>query len=251
MTASPPTSHGTVQTDISNGVATIRFSHPKANALPLPLLRSLATAIDTAGHDPAARVLVISSAGDKAFCAGASFDELQGIANLEQSCKFFSGFAAVLLSMRNCPLLIIARVQGKAVGGGVGVLAAADYAIAVESAAVRLSEFAYDFGPFTIAPALERKIGPAHLAALAMDTEWRDSTWCKMTGLFSRTVPSLEDLDTNVGQLAATLAGRSLDASRELKQMLWSETGPWTELLAKRAQISGRLWLAKANRGGA
>ncbi len=249
---------GTVRTAIADGVGTVTFSHPRGNSLPGQLLRTLAGAIDQLAANAAVRVLVLESAGEKTFCAGASFDELLSVKSLEQSRTFFSGFALVILAMRRCPKFIIARVQGKAVGGGVGLVAAADYVLASEAAAVRLSELALGIGPFVIGPAVERRIGAAAFGEMAIDADWRDAQWARAHGLFAQTYPTLIALDEAVRQLAARLAAFHPEAMRRLKSVLWEGTEQWEQLLTERYQITAELALtdfvqgaiAAANRKG-
>jgi methylglutaconyl-CoA hydratase len=180
-------SEGYIKTETHNGVTTIEFFHPQSNSLPGRLLEELAQTIHGEGNEPDTRVIVLRSAGDRTFCAGASFDELVAITTQEQGIAFFSGFAHVINAMRKCPQFIIARIQGKCVGGGVGIAAAADYAIAVETAEIKLSELAVGIGPFVVGPAVERKIGTASFSHLAIDaTMWRNAEWVRRTAFYCR-----------------------------------------------------------------
>lgn len=240
---------GTVHTVIADGIGTVTFSHPRGNSLPGQLLRALAGAIDQLAASAAVRVLVLESGGEKTFCAGASFDELLSVKNLEQSRTFFSGFALVILAMRRCPKFIIARVQGKAVGGGVGLIAAADYVLASDAAAVRLSELALGIGPFVIGPAVERKIGAAAFGEMAIDADWRSAEWARARGLFAQTYPSVVALDEAVRQLATRLAAFHPEAMRQLKAVLWEGTEQWEQLLAERYQITASLALTEFVQG--
>ena len=177
---------GYVKSETHNGVTTIEFFHPQSNSLPGKILEELAKEIHFAGTHAETKVIVLKSDGEKAFCAGASFDELLQIKTEAEGLQFFSGFAHVINAMRKCPKLIIVRIQGKCVGGGVGLAAAADYAIATEKADIKLSELAIGIGPFVVGPAVERKIGVAAFSALSIDaTMWRNSEWAKKKGLFA------------------------------------------------------------------
>lgn len=238
-------SNGFVSTEIENNIAYITFGHPKSNSLPGDILRELANQIDEAGRNSDAKVIVLQSKGDKAFCAGASFDELLSIDNFEDGKRFFSGFAGVINAMRKAPKFIVGRIQGKAVGGGVGLAASCDYAIAQKSASIKLSEFALGIGPFVVGPAVERKIGKAAFAQFATDIEWYDSQWAFNRGLYAKVVDTIEDLDTEVTKMAFFLAESSSEATVELKRMYWEGTEDWDELLDKRAEISGRLVLSE------
>jgi methylglutaconyl-CoA hydratase len=236
--------NGTVNSTIENGVARITFGHPKSNSLPGSLLRKIASIIDEVGSNPAARVIVLQSAGEGAFCAGASFSELQSISDAHTGREFFLGFSHVILAIRRCPKFVIARVQGKAVGGGVGVAAAADYTLALESSAAKLSELALGIGPFVVGPAVERRIGLSAFAEMSIDYDWRSAAWCKSKGLYHHTFPDIAQLDNAVDALVAKLSASSPEAMAELKAVLWQGTEHWEQLLPERAEISGRLVLS-------
>jgi methylglutaconyl-CoA hydratase len=240
---------GYVKTELHKGVATIEFSHPQSNSLPGILLEQLAQAIHSVGNDDETNVIIIRSAGEKAFCAGASFAELAEIKNEEQGLEFFSGFANVINAMRICPRLIIGRIHGKCVGGGVGIAAAVDYAIAAEGADIKLSELAIGIGPFVVGPAVERKIGPSCFSQLAIDaTQWRNADWARRKGLFAELHPTIEGMDESIERLAATLVHSSPAAIEELKKIFWKGTDHWDKLLLERAAISGRLVLSDFSR---
>jgi methylglutaconyl-CoA hydratase len=236
---------GTVQTSIVNGVATIRFAHPKSNSLPGVLLSKLAETIALAGQDPSARVIVLRSEGNGPFCAGASFDELKAVRDQASGKQFFSGFAKVILAMIRSPKFVVARVHGKTAGGGVGIVAAADYAIGVEGASLKLSELAIGIGPFVVGPVIARKIGPAAFAAMAIDADWRSAAWAAQHGLYAEVLETVPALDHRVEEFARKLAGYDATASRRLKEVLWEGTEAWPELLADRAEISGALVLSE------
>ncbi len=242
-------SDGRVTAEIQNGIANIAFFHPQSNSLPGVLLRELASKIEDAGKNPEAKVIVLRSDGEKAFCAGASFDELVSIRNIEEGKTFFSGFAAVINAMRKAPKFIIARVQGKAVGGGVGLASAADYCMAHVSAAVKLSELAVGIGPFVVGPAVERKIGKAAFTALAINaSEWQSADWANAHGLYTGLFSTTEELDKAVETLASRLSSSNPDAMRELKKVFWEGTANWDTLLIERALISGTLVLSDFTR---
>lgn len=244
--STPPDEAGTVASHTANGIATIRFGHPKGNSLPAAILRDLAAAVRRAGDDDGARVIVLRSEGTGAFCAGASFAELRAVSNEEEGREFFMGFARLILAMRSAPKFVLARVHGRAVGGGVGVAAASDYALAVESASVKLSELAVGIGPFVVGPAIEKKIGLGALAALAVDaTSWRDAAWAERHGLYARTYPTTDELDAGVDALATRLAASNPAAMAAMKQAFWEGTEHWGTLLAERAGMSGRLVLSE------
>jgi methylglutaconyl-CoA hydratase len=241
---------GHVQMDIaSNGIATIEFGHPLSNSLPGKILNLLADTIRKAGQDVAVKVVVLKSAGERAFCAGASFDELISIKDLETGKVFFSGFANVINACRTCPKFIIGRVQGKAVGGGVGVASAVDYCYATKFADVKLSELAVGIGPFVVGPAVERKLGVSGMSQLAINaTEFRSATWAHERGLYAELFDSIEEMDAAIDALALRLAKSNSEAMSLMKGVFWEGTEHWDALLAERAVISGTLVLSDFTR---
>jgi methylglutaconyl-CoA hydratase len=235
---------GQVRTAVADGVGTISFYHPKGNSLPATLLRELAEAVDRLGFEKAVRVIVLRSEGTGPFCAGASFDEFTSISDAEAGRQFFLGFARLILAMRRCPKFIVVRVHGKIAGGGVGIVAAADYSLAMATASIRLSELAVGIGPFIVGPVIERRIGSGPFSALAVDAEWRDAHWAERHGLYSKLCDVLTELDAQVESLSRTLARSNPDAMVELKKTFWAGTEHWDELLPERAKMSGRLVLS-------
>ena len=235
-----------VKSNINNGIATITFFHPQSNSLPGEILRKLASEIELMGANAEAKVIVLQSEGEKAFCAGASFDELISIKDLETGKKFFSGFAGVINAMRKAPKFVIARVQGKAVGGGVGLASAADYTLASSSASVKLSELAVGIGPFVVGPAVERKVGSSAFCQLAINaSEWQTATWAKEKGLYAEIFEDVQDLDKAVNELAHKLSTSNPEAMMLLKRAAWQGTDHWDTLLIERAEMSGKLVLSE------
>lgn len=238
------TQQGHVKTSIENGIATITFFHPAHNSLPSRLLKDLVQAIKTSGNDPSVILLILQSEG-KTFCAGASFDELAAIDDFETGEKFFSGFANVINAMRECPKWVIVRAHGKAIGGGVGICAAADYCLATQNATIKLSELAIGIGPFVIGPAVERKMGLSAFSEMAINaTEWRTAEWGKSKGLFNDVFETGEQLDDYIEYFTEILVKMSPEAMQELKRIFWQGTEGWLTLLSERAAISGRLVLS-------
>jgi methylglutaconyl-CoA hydratase len=238
-------SEGSVELELKDGVATIVFEHPKSNSLPGSLLAKLAETVTACGKDDGVMVVVIRSAGSGAFCAGASFDELKSISNYEQGREFFMGFARMILALTRCPKITVARVQGKVVGGGVGMVAACDYAFAVPGAAAKLSEFAIGIGPFVVGPCVMRRIGPAKFSTMAVGAEWHSAEWMYNAGFYSELVPSFDELDLSVKKFAAKMAASSPEAAAAIKRMLWEDTADWPTLLPARAEISGQMVLGE------
>ena len=236
---------GFVKSQFVNGITIIEFYHPQSNSLPSVILNSLASEISKAGENTNCKIIVLRSKGEKVFCAGASFDELASITNEKEGLAFFSGFANVINAMRKVPQLIIGRIHGKCVGGGVGLAAAVDYAIATDTASVKLSELAVGIGPFVVGPAIERKIGTGAFSELAIDaSSWRSAEWAAQKGLFAEVYTSVEDMDAAIDKLAYQLNNSSAEAMQELKSIFWKGTENWDALLKERAAISGRLILS-------
>lgn len=236
---------GRITTTVHNNIATVTFGNAAGNSFPSALLEELTITLHTISNNKGLVAIILQSEGEKAFCAGGSFDEMVLMHTLEEGKAFFSGFANVINAMRTCSKLIIGRVQGKAVGGGVGLIAACDYVIATKEASIKLSELTIGIGPFVIAPALDRKIGKTALADLTMNAhEWKSAEWALLKGLYTEVHDSLEAVDSAVAALAGRLAEYNPKALRALKHTLWRGTEDWEELLYDNAEISGRLVLS-------
>ena len=235
-----------VTINIKNRIGYIEFYHPNKNSMPSAILQKLKEAIDDAGANEAVNVIVLKSGGDRTFCAGASFNEVMAIEDVEQGKAFFSGFANVINTMRRCPKLIIGRVQGKVVGGGVGLAAATDYCLATKFAAIRLSELSIGIGPFVIEPAVTRKIGVAATSELTINAEsFFSAEYGKRKGLYAEVFYTLEALDDAINELAEKLSNYNPEALKRMKSVFWEGTAHWDTLLTERAEISGALVLSK------
>lgn len=234
-----------VKCTIEQQIANITFFHPAHNSLPGNLLSELAEKIIDAGKNDKVKLILIKSEGEKTFCAGASFDELSSITDLETGKKFFSGFANVILAMRSCPKIIIGRIHGKAIGGGVGLASAMDYPMATKYASIRLSELAVGIGPFVIGPAVERKLGSSAFQMMSLSPdEWQSAEWAKGKGLFNEVFESSTQLDEYIKHFSQKLLEYNPEALSRLKKIFWEGTDHWPELLSKRAAISGELVLS-------
>ncbi len=235
---------GSVKTEREHGIATIEFHHPQSNSLPGELLDALAHAIHQESINADTKVIILRSEG-RVFCSGASFDELAAITTEAEGTKFFTGFAKIINEIRKAPQFVIARVHGKCVGGGVGIAAAADYAIAVEGADVKLSELAVGIGPFVVGPAVERKIGLSAFTQLTIDAGmWRPADWARRKGLFAELHSDVAGADDSIMRLSNSLSHYSRAAMQELKKVFWRGTENWDALLQERAAISGKLILS-------
>jgi len=234
---------GTVEAEITDkGIAIVNFFHPMSNSLPGKVLNKLADTITDLGNNAAVKVIILKSSGERAFCAGASFDELMSIDNVETGKVFFSGFANVINAARKCPKFIIGRVQGKAVGGGVGMASAVDFCYATKFASVKLSELAVGIGPFVVGPAVERKIGTSAMSMMAINaTEWYTAEWAKEKGLYAEIFDDVNDMDEAINVLSNKLSGSNPEAMQLLKKAFWEGTEHWDDLLVERAAMSGKL----------
>ncbi|MEK7400734.1 MAG: enoyl-CoA hydratase/isomerase family protein [Gemmatimonadota bacterium] len=241
---SDPRTAGNVEVEIHDAIAFVRFAHPKSNSLPAALLRTLADEINTLATNSSVKAIVLRSAGDGAFCAGASFDEMKSVTDAASGKEFFSGFAKVILAMTRAPQFVLTRVQGKVTGGGVGLVAASDYSVAVKGASIKLSELAVGIGPFVIGPVVERRLGSGPFTDLAIDADWRDAQWAERHGLYSHVYEDVEAMDTALAKVMDFLASANPEAIRQMKKVFWADTEHWEDLLDHRAKISGALALS-------
>ena len=237
---------GSVNHSINNGIGKIEFFHPQSNSLPTSILRDLASTIHDCGKNEKIKIIILQSKGERVFCAGASFDELSSISNYEEGKSFFMGFANVINACRKCPKLIICRVQGKAVGGGVGLACAGDYSFATKFSSIKLSELAVGIGPFVVGPAVERKSGLSAYSTLSINaTKWFDAEWAREKGIFSEVFNSNKEMDEAIDLLTSKLIKSNPEAMQKLKSVFWSNTSHWDQLLEERAEYSGKLVLSE------
>lgn len=238
--------NGTINTIVKDTIATVEFAHPASNSFPRFLLERLTAEITALSSNDAVVLIVLKSSGTGAFCAGASFDELLAVSNPEEGLTFFSGFAHLINAMRSCNKLIIGRVHGKAVGGGVGIAAACDYVFATENAAIKLSELAIGIGPFVIEPAVSRKIGKTAMTEMTLNAqEWQSAVWAQQKGLYAEVFENATVLDEALANFSMKLASYNPQALQEMKQVIWEGTAHWEKLLLDRAAISGQLVLSE------
>lgn len=238
-------SNGSLITTIENSFATVEFGHPASNSFPRSLLDLLTSEINNLSANDVVNVIVLKSKGTAAFCAGASFDELLAVSNPEEGLEFFSGFAHLINAMRRCSKLIVGRIHGKAVGGGVGIAAACDYVFATANASIKLSELAIGIGPFVIEPAVSRKIGKTAMTEMSLAAhEWKSAAWAQQKGLYVEVFETTDLLDNAIADFASKLASYNPDALFEMKKVIWEGTENWDSLLLERAAITGQLVLS-------
>ena len=230
---------------IKNNISFIEFYHPSHNSLPGDILQKLVNLINNAGDNKDIKVIVLQSGGDRTFCAGASLKELVNISDEESGKTFFLGFANVINAMRICPKLIIGRIQGKTVGGGLGIIAACDYCLATKYAEIKLSELNIGIGPFVIGPVIERKIGLSSLSQISLNpSKFFTTSWAKDNGLYAEVFENISQLDLAVQAFAEELCSFNQEAVNEIKKLFWRGTDHWDTLLEEQAIISGRLVLS-------
>jgi len=247
-TPKDPRADGQVVVQLRDAIAIVQFAHPKSNSLPSALLQKLADEIARISGNSGIKAIVLCSDGTGAFCAGASFDEMKAVSDAASGRAFFSGFARVIVAMTRAPQVVITRVQGKVTGGGVGLVAASDYSLAVRGASLKLSELAVGLGPFVIGPVVERKVGRGPFAAMSIDADWRDADWGERHGLYSRVFDGIEELDAAMEKLLRFVSAANPEAIKQLKQTFWAGTEDWEQLLDRRAAISGALALSAHTR---
>lgn len=235
---------GTVGLKKENKIATLSFFHPQSNSMPSSLIKELIEKFNQLSDDESVNVIILKSEGDKTFCAGASFDELIEIDNFNDGKKFFMNFANLINTIRKCKKIVVGRIQGKVVGGGVGLVSVCDYCFASKNASLRLSELALGLGPFVVGPPIERKIGKEAFVEMSLDCEWRSAEWAKQFGFYHDVLSSTKELDENINTFVIELSERSSEALISLKKIFWEGTDHWDELLEERAENSGRLVLS-------
>ncbi|WP_348823986.1 enoyl-CoA hydratase/isomerase family protein [Flavobacterium aestuarii] len=237
--------NGTLLTSIENNIATVQFGHPASNSFPRVLLDRLTNELTYLSDNEEVSVIVLKSEGTGTFCAGASFDELLAVSSLEEGTRFFKGFANLINAMRSCKKIIIGRIHGKAVGGGVGIIAACDYALGYLESSIKLSELAIGIGPFVIEPAVSRKIGKTAMSEMTLTAhEWKTAAWALQKGLYAKVLETKEELDLEVDLLSRKLASYNPEALIEMKKIFWEGTAHWDKLLKERASVSGKLVLS-------
>lgn len=237
-------SNGSLITTIENKIASVEFMHPAGNSFPGNLLDRLTNELNSLSNNPEVSIIILKSSGSGAFCGGASFEELLAVSDLEEATKFFSGFANVINAMRNCSKIIIGRIHGKAVGGGVGIIAACDYALATNESSIKLSELAIGIGPFVIEPAITRKIGKNAMVEMSLETDWKTASWAEQKGLYAKVCKTSNELDNEIKIFANKLTSYNPEALAEMKKVFWEGTENWNVLLYERAKISGKLVLS-------
>ncbi len=241
----PSDKNGTLLTTIENKIATVQFGHPASNSFPRVLLDRLTNELTYLSDNQEVSVIVLKSEGIGAFCAGASFDELLAVSTFDEGTRFFTGFANLINAIRSCKKIIIGRIQGKAVGGGVGIIAACDYAMATQESSIKLSELAIGIGPFVIEPAVSRKIGKMAMSEMTLAAhEWKTASWAHQKGLYAKVLLTQEELDIEIASFSQKLANYNPEALTEMKKVFWEGTAHWDKLLKERASISGRLVLS-------
>jgi methylglutaconyl-CoA hydratase len=236
-----PQNTGFINYNIKDSVLHLEFGHPLGNSLPSNLLSGLKNSITTASTDDSIKVILLKSSGNS-FCGGASFNELVKIDNLEDATEFFMGFANLMLAIKECPKPVVAKVHGKSVGGGLGIIAASDWAIGTEKSSIRLSEISIGIGPFTIGPVLVRKIGVGNFQRLSLSADWIDSNWGLNSGLFQEICNS-DALETVTESRIEHFKKLDPISFAENKKLMWSFSDITEDSLRVKASNVSKLLL--------
>ena len=218
-------------------VVRITLDRPeRKNAFDPELIADLTSAV--LKIDPAARAVVLQSEGD-AFCAGADIDWMRGMAEftLEENVADSRALAGMFRAIHDLAMPVVARVQGAAIGGGAGLVAVADIAIASTAATFAFTETRLGILPAVVSPYVVRKIGPAHATALFVTGLRFDALRALEIGLVEA-VEQPEDLDARAeGLVAAILAGgrQAVNAAKRLvRDVEGRELDAVTELTVER-----------------
>ena len=222
-----------------DAVAAVALARPDArNALNAELIGELARCMEELAEDGSVRVVVLTGEGDF-FCAGADIGYMRDTAEFsyEENLEDARKLAAVFRAVDECPKPVLARVRGAAIGGGVGLVAAADVVAAEEGAVFAFSEVRLGISPATIAPFVLRKIGTSQTRALFQTGERFDAARAQEIGLVHE-VAAEGNLDAAVGEkVAALLAGgpEALAATKALlRELREAASGETTEIMARR-----------------
>jgi len=236
---------GNITYTVDNHVAIVFFETESHNSLTLENLKTLADYFNKASEDKNVKIVLLKSGG-KTFCAGANFNQLLSIENFEDGKAFFMGFGNLILAIKKCDKIVVGRIHGKAIGGGVGLTAACDFTIASEFATIRLSELNIGLGPLVIGPMVERKLGLSGLSALSLNPkEWKTAYWAQQKGLFNEVFQTQIQADAYLATYIESMTNTSLQAMTIVKKMLWENTENWDELLESRAEQSAKLLLTR------
>jgi methylglutaconyl-CoA hydratase len=205
----------------SPGVAQITMARPAVfNAFDEAMIGELDAAFAQLAADPQVRVIVLAGEG-KHFSAGADLQWMQRAsqASLEWNLQDARRFAAMLARIDTCPKPTIARIQGTALGGGVGLACACDIAIAAVDASFAVSEAKFGILPSVIGPYLTNAVGRRQARRLALTAERIGAAEALSIGLVHRVVAG-EALDAAVDETLAALRLGGPNAHGEIKQLL-------------------------------
>lgn len=222
-----------------DAIATVFLARPNArNALNAGLIGELTCCMEELAGDDGVRVVVLTGEGDF-FCAGADVGYMRDAAEFsyKENVEDARSLAAMFRAVEECPKPVVARVRGAAIGGGIGLVAAADVAVAEEGTVFAFSEVRLGISPATIAPFVLRKIGPSHTRALFLTGERFDAQRARAVGLVHEVSPE-GDLDAVVGEkVEGLLAGgpEALAATKALlRELREAAPGEATEIMARR-----------------
>lgn len=223
---------------LSERVLTLTIDRPdRRNALNDAVLDGMLGALTS--PPPEARVILVRSAGDRVFCAGADLAVMSNDATGLEQHNARGGLRRVVDAMRACPLPVVARVQGICLAGGVGLIMGADLVVAAERASFGLPEVDRGLWPFMVSALLARHVSPKVAMDLMLTGRRFGAAEAREIGLISRVVPD-DELDSQVDALVAELAAKAPVAVRMGKAAFWAaaETPLAHALEAMQAQLS-------------
>lgn len=187
----------------------------RRNALNGGVIAGLAEGLQRAGNDPDIRAVVLTGAGDKAFCAGADLSGGPGVFGMEFS-RPTSLFADLLRQAKGLNLPLVARVNGACMAGGMGLLGMCDMAVATDRAIFGLPEVKIGVFPMQVLSVLQPLLRPRDLYELCITGEPVDAATARSIGLVNHVVPTAE-LDAKVDWLVGRIVDKSPTAIRRGK----------------------------------
>lgn len=231
------------EVDVRRGAGVLRLRidrEAKRNALSVEVLTALLDGVRGAATDSEVRVVLISSAGERVFSAGADLAVMGADATGLEQHDGRGLLARLVVAMRDCPLPVVARVQGLCLAGGIGLAAGCDVVLASESAAFGMPEVDRGLWPFMVSALLARHVSPKHALDWMLTGDRFDARTAWQLGLVSRVFPDAS-FDAEVEEYVARLAAAAPVAVR-LGKAAWiaaTEIGPLPQSLeAMQAQLS-------------
>jgi len=224
-----------VSVKIHDAVATVTLARPELhNAFNEVVIAELTTAFRSLDTDDGVRMVVLAGDG-RSFCAGADVHWMKRMVgySFEENLADANEMADMLRAIRECSRPVVARVHGAAIGGGVGLVAACDMAVAVRSAIFSLSEVKLGILPAVISPYVLEKIGAGAARRYGITAERFDADEAKRIGLINEVVEAEDDLDDWIAGIAKAVRGNGPKAVAACKKVLSDVAGvAWDEVQA-------------------